>query len=58
MALSLTRVQGEYVSTEEGSPLPVIGFSLKGAIIASIFYSPLLGKGEQQEVGELEEKKR
>ena len=35
-----------YVSTEDGSPLPVIDFSLKGAVItADFFFSPLLGNG-------------
>ena len=49
-----------YVSTENGPPLPVTGFSLKGAIITSdflFFNPPLLGKREQQEGEELEEKK-
>ena len=45
-----------YISSEDGSLLPIIGFSLKGAIITSeFFYPPLLGKGEKQEAEELED---
>ena len=36
---------------------PYHRFLLKGAIITSDFFSPLLGRGEQQEAEELEEKK-
>ena len=47
-----------YTSTEDGSFLPVIGFSLKGAIITSDFVSSLLGKREQQETEEEKSWKR
>lgn len=42
-------VQNVKVNTEDGSPLPVRGFSLKGAIITSDLHPPLLGKEEQEE---------
>lgn len=57
-ALCFALVQGVFISTKDGSPLPVIGFSLKRAIITSDFFSPLLGKWEQQEAEKLLEEKK
>lgn len=42
-ALSSALVQGVFISTKDDSPLPVIDFSLKRAIINSIF-SPFTGE--------------
>ena len=43
-ATSSVLVQGVKVNTEDGSPLLVIGFSLKGAIITSDFLSSFAGE--------------
>ena len=45
-ALSFVWIQGVQVNTEDGSPLPVIGFSLKGAMITSDFLPSFTGEGE------------
>ena len=37
-----------YITTKDGSPLPVIHFSLKGAIITSDFFSPYWGRGRSR----------
>ena len=45
-ALSFVWVQGVQVNTEDGLPLPVIGFSLKGAMITSDFLPSFTAEGE------------
>lgn len=45
-ALSPAWVQGVYISIEDDLPLPLVGFSLKGAIITSDFMSSFTGEEE------------
>lgn len=44
-SLNSAWVRGVYVSTEDDYPLPVMGFSLKGAMITSDFMSSFSGEG-------------
>ena len=44
LALNSASVQGVFISTDDNSPLPVIGFSLKGALITGDFF-PFTGEG-------------
>ena len=52
LALSSTSVQGVFISTDDNSTLPVIGFSLKGAIITGDFF-PFTGEGRAAGGGRL-----